>query len=306
MQEGILVLLSSYNGERYIEKQILSILEQKMDCRVNIRIRDDGSNDNTCDIIEKLIEKHPERIELIKGENIGYNRSFFELLRSASGYRYYAISDQDDIWLENKLQVAVEWLEKEEYERPLLYASTSYLVGEDMVPYGTTRKKTRKFTIYNTIIQNICPGHTQVFNNALLSMLKEDIDISQIYVYDSWITNVAMLYGKILFNNESYTLYRQHQKNQLGYGKGFIGRVLSSVKRTNTGDGRKYRNQIKYFVLKNRDELYQKGFLDELNMFLSSVSRMRRIRYMFCGKLYRQSRVESIAFYIAILFGKFQ
>lgn len=305
MKEGILVLLSSYNGEAYIESQIMSIINQKINCEVNIRIRDDGSCDNTCIIIEKLMEQYPERIELIRGDNIGYNKSFFELFNNTSGYKYYAISDQDDIWLENKLQVALEWMNKEDYEQPLLYASTSYLVKDDMIPYGTTRKKIREFSVYNTIIQNICPGHTQVMNNSLLDLLKNDIDTSQIYVYDSWITNMAMLYGKILFNNKPYTLYRQHLKNQLGYGKGMLGQVMSSVKRTQKGDSKKYKKQIQYFFEKNRTMLEEKGFFDELYKFLDSEKVIDRVKYMFTGKLYRQKKIESLAFYIANVLGKF-
>ena len=305
MQEGILVLLSSYNGEKYIKDQILSILNQEIDCRVDIRIRDDGSKDNTCKIIEELIKEYPEKIELIRGENIGYNQSFFELIKGAEGYRYYSISDQDDVWLKNKLQVAKEWLDNDKEDIPLLYASTSYLVYDDMKPYGTTRKKIREFSIYNTIIQNICPGHAQVFNNELLKLLQEDIDVSKIYVYDSWITNVAMLYGKILFNNESYTLYRQHQKNQLGYGKGMVGQLLSSFKRVKIDDGKKYRIQINYYYCKYLDDLKKEGCSNEIYKYISKKSILQRLMYVFEGKLFRQRRIESIAFYVAYLIGKY-
>ena len=305
MQEGILVLLSSYNGEKYIKDQIMSILNQEIDCRVDIRIRDDGSNDNTCEIVEELIKEYPERIELIRGENIGYNGSFFDLIKGANGYRYYSISDQDDVWLKNKLQVAKEWLDKEKEDIPLLYASTSYLVYDDMKPYGTTRKKVREFTIYNTIIQNICPGHAQVFNNKLLDLLQVDIDVSKIYVYDSWITNIAMLYGKVLFNNESYTLYRQHQKNQLGYGKGVLGQILSSMKRIKSGEGKKYRIQIGYYIICNQIELKQKGVFTELNKYYTSTGILERMKFVFVGKLFRQKKIESIAFYLANIFGQF-
>ncbi|MBP3339457.1 MAG: glycosyltransferase [Lachnospiraceae bacterium] len=305
MQEGILVLLSSYNGEKYIKEQILSIINQKIDCKVDIRIRDDGSGDNTCKVVEELIEQYPDRIQLIRGENVGYNKSFFELIKGANGYKYYSISDQDDVWKEDKLDVAKEWLDKETDDIPLLYASTSYLVYDDLVPYGTTRKKVREFSIYNTIIQNICPGHTQVFNNKLLGLLQVDIDTSKIYVYDSWITNVAMLYGKILFNNESYTYYRQHRANQLGYGKGVIGQLLSSAKRTKTNDGGKYRRQIEYFSQLNEKELRKKDYLYEINKFVNSKVFFKRVGYAFVGKLYRQKKIESVAFYVANIIGKF-
>lgn len=303
MQEGILVLLSSYNGEKYIKDQILSILNQEIDCKVDIRIRDDGSKDNTCEIVEELIVEYPERIQLIRGENIGYNGSFFELIKGAEGYKYYSISDQDDVWLKNKLQVAKAWLDKEKSDIPLLYASTSYLVYDDMKPYGNTRKKLREFSIYNTIIQNICPGHAQVFNNELLKLLQEDIDVSQIYVYDSWITNVAMLYGKILFNNESFTLYRQHQKNQLGYGKGVFGRLMSSMNRTKTNDGKKYRKQITYLYEKYKDKFMEIEASKEIERFINSNRFVTRIGYLFFGKLHRQKRFETVAFYLAVCMG---
>ena len=305
MEDGILVLLSSYNGEKYIKEQILSIINQEIDCRVDIRIRDDGSKDNTCKIIEELIKEYPKRIELIRGENIGYNRSFFELINGAGGYKYYSISDQDDVWLKNKLQVAKEWLDNDKEEVPILYASTSYLVYDDLKPYGTTRKKVRELSIYNTIIQNICPGHAQVFDNKLLALLQRDMDVSKIYVYDSWITNVAMLYGKILFNNESYTLYRQHNKNQLGYGKGIIGQLKSSMNRVKINDGAKYRTQIIYFVDFFGDKMKELKFNQEIGKFLNSKSFFQRIKYMCVGKLYRQKKIESVAFYVANILGKF-
>ena len=305
MQEGILVLLSSYNGEKYIKDQILSIINQKIDCKVDIRIRDDGSSDNTCKVIEELIEQYPDSIQLIKGENVGYNKSFFELIKGANGYKYYSISDQDDVWLENKLQVAKEWLDNEMDDIPLLYASTSFLVYDDLKPYGTTRKKIREFSIYNTIIQNICPGHAQVFNNKLLELLQEDIDVSKIYVYDSWITNVAMLYGKILFNNESYTYYRQHRANQLGYGKGVFGQLMSSAKRTNNNDGSKYRRQIESFLCIYNEKLTETGCFNEIAKFVNNKTFIQKFKYAFVGKLYRQKRIETIAFYLAVCCGSF-
>lgn len=305
IENKILVLMSSYNGEKYIKKQIESIMEQRNIANLVLRIRDDGSKDSTCEIIKDLQRNYPGKIELIEGENLGYNASFFELINGAKDFDYYSISDQDDVWLPSKLEVAVKALEKNDAKLPLLYASTSYLVYDDLKPYGQTRNKSREFTIYNTIIQNICPGHTQVFNNALLELIKGDLDFSRVYVYDSWITNVAMLYGKIIFNKSSYTLYRQHKGNQLGSGTGRIGQLLASAKRTETGDGFKYRHQIEYFVEKNKDELSKKGFYREINNFISAQTLTRKILYALKGKLYRQKKIETVAFYAAVILGKY-
>lgn len=305
IKKKILVLMSSYNGEKYIKKQIESIMEQRNISDLVLRIRDDGSKDETCNIIRDLQKIYPGKIELIEGKNVGYNASFFELINGAEGYDYYSISDQDDVWLPAKLSVAIKALEENDVNTPLLYASTSYLVYDDLKPYGQTRNKSRKFTIYNTIIQNICPGHTQVFNNALLSLIQGDLDTSRVYVYDSWITNVAMLYGKIVFNKSSYTLYRQHKGNQLGSGTGKIGQLLASAKRTGTGDGLKYRHQIEYFAEKYKNKLSEEGYYKEIAKFISSKSLLSKIKYALTGKMYRQKRIETVAFYAAVILGKY-
>lgn len=302
---SILVMMSAYNGQKYIKEQIDSIMNQKVDAELKLIVRDDGSSDNTCSEIEKLKLDYPGRIELIKGENKGYNGSFFELINTAKDYDFYSFSDQDDVWIENKLQTAISMLTNENMSAPLLYASTSFLVEDDLVPYGTTRKKEREFSIYNTIIQNICPGHTQVMNTELLTLLKEKIDTKRVYVYDSWICNMAMLYGKIVFDNESHTYYRQHRANQLGYGKGRIGQLLTSIKHGDSGDGVKYRGQIKYFLEKNEKALIKQGLHKEINKFISSKSILQKIRYSFTGKLYRQKKIETIVFYLAVILGKF-
>ena len=213
----ILVLLSAYNGEKYISAQIESILHQKIEHQVDLLIRDDGSNDDTLNILQEYETKYPDRIKVVEGKNIGYIKSFFWLIQEANGYDYYSLSDQDDVWLDNKLDIAVKYLEQEDSKIPLLYASTSYLVHDDLIPFGTTQKKKREITFYNTIIQNFLPGHEQVMNQALLDELKKPINYAKIYVYDSWITNVAMVKGKIIFNNDSRLLTKWYLKVSIAF-----------------------------------------------------------------------------------------
>lgn len=304
--KNILVMMSAYNGEKYIEDQIKSILEQTIGIQVHLRIRDDGSNDDTIRVIQRAADKYGDRIEVIKGENIGYNASFFALINGADGYDYYALSDQDDIWLPSKLEAAIKALECEDVNMPLLYASTSFLVDDSLVPYGQTRRKQRPFTIYNTAIQNICPGHTQVFNNALLKIIQdEDVDGDRVYVYDSWITSHAVLYGKVIFNNSSFTYYRQHKGNELGSGVGKFGQLMASIRRDASGDGHKYRKQVEYLVEKNERELKKKGYYDELKAFIDARQIIDKVRYIVKSRLYRQSSVETFIFYLAVLIGKY-
>lgn len=306
MKKQVLVLLSAYQGERYLREQIESILRQKTECSVTLRIRDDGSRDATVNVIRAAMERYPGRIELVSGEHIGGNAGFFRLLDGAAGYDYYAISDQDDLWLPDKLETACAALEREDPNLPLLYASVSWLAsGDALKRYGTTRPRRRPLHPYNTLIQNICPGHTQVMNNALLRLVQRETDVSRIYVYDAWIANLAMLYGKVLFDNRPHTLYRQHGGNQMGTGSGALGKLLRSAERAREGDGLRYREQIAYFAEVHRAELARQGLLGEVEAFLNSRTPWERLRYILRSRLYRQSAAETAAFRLAVLLGKF-
>ena len=299
-------MMSTYNGEKHLSEQIESILNQNTTYEIHIRIRDDGSKDSTVEIAEKYARSYPDQIEIIRGENLGYNGSFFYLIRSAEGFDYYSISDQDDVWLEDKLQVACDRIDEVEEDVPVLYSSTSYLVHDDLIPYGTTRKKIRDLSLYNTIIQNICPGHAQVMNNKLIELLKDEIDTSRIYVYDSWIQNVANLFGRIIFDNEPHTYYRQYEGNQLGSGVGIVGQLLSSTKRTKNNDGNKYREQIQYFYERYKDSFTDKNaFWEEVYNFLSKKSFGSRVSNIFKTKFHRQSKLETFAWKIAVILGKY-
>ena len=98
------VMMSTYNGERFVGEQLRSILSQlPRDARV--LVRDDGSSDATVSIINSF---NDERVNVSVGRNVGFARSFFELLKQAPrGWDMYMLSDQDDIWLPEKVAPCV-------------------------------------------------------------------------------------------------------------------------------------------------------------------------------------------------------
>lgn len=302
----VLVLLSTYNGEKFLNSQLDSILNQKTTHKVDLLIRDDGSTDTTLDILTLYQKKYPDRITLIKGKNIGYNKSFFELINLADNYDFYALSDQDDIWLENKIETALEWLMKEDQLIPLLYGAPSYLVYDDLKPYGTTQMQKRKITFKNTIIQNFLPGHEQVMNQLLLNELKKNIDLSKIYVHDSWITNVAMVKGKVIFNNTPFVFYRQHKDNAIGYGNGYFSWIKERVRRIIKSDNKKYAIQINYFYEMYSHYLDEKDY-NELHSFIKNNKNFfSRCKYILTSKLYRQTHFQTFLFKILYLLGGYK
>lgn len=302
----IVVLLSTYNGEKYLKQQIDSILNQKSFHQIELRVRDDGSTDGTIQILQSYIEKYPERVQVYFRENIGYINSFFELIREADGYDYYALSDQDDIWMEDKLEIAIEACEAEEYAGPLLYGSSSFLVNDRLEIMGETQKNLKGITWDNLLIQNFFPGHTQVFNDALCKILKAEVDCSKIYVHDFWITYMAFLHGKAIFDNQSHTYYRQHGTNTVGFGKNSVEWVVERLKRIGNSDNKKIAAQIGY-LYDTCAEYMDEELKGKVGAFVHSQSSLwRRISYLRKTKLYRQKDFETILFKILYLLGGYK
>ena len=300
--DSILVMMSTYNGEKYLRQQLDSIENQKLNIDLHILIRDDGSSDSTVNIIKEYQNKYGN-IELITGENIGCNASFFYLLEKADKYTYYAISDQDDVWFSNKLQVGIDEIKKVKEDIPTLYGGCSYIVDDNMKIYGETQKKKKEIKLTNSVIQNFTPGHSQIMNYKLMNLLKQDtIDISKIYVYDYWITNIAILYGKLIFNNEPYTYYRMHKNNTVGYGSNIFSFLKERLKRFKKNDGKKIYNQITYFYEKNEANIPELEKKEIYKFIKYNTNIINRIRFIFTTK---QRRIETLFFKIAYLLKKY-
>ena len=161
--DKVQVLLSTYNGEKYIKEQIESILNQK-EVEIALLIRDDGSTDKTIQILEELAMNN-ENITVYKDENLGPARSFMDLIEKSDEYDYYAFSDQDDVWKPKKLISAINKL-KEYNNTPALYMSALEIVDTNL-KYIETKKVEGNFTLEGEIIKNFATGCTQVFNKNL-------------------------------------------------------------------------------------------------------------------------------------------
>ena len=129
----ICVMLSSYNGEKYIKEQIDSILAQKIDGEMILLVRDDGSTDETKQILNEYRSKY-NNISWYTGDNLKAAKSFWDLVNSAPDADYYAFCDQDDVWYPDKLVRAINALEKEAI--PALYASNVVVVDQNLNSIG--------------------------------------------------------------------------------------------------------------------------------------------------------------------------
>lgn len=240
------VLMSTYNGEKYIQEQIDSILKQK-DVEVKLLIRDDGSRDNTSSICREYEEKHPN-ISFYQGANIGVGRSFMELLKNAPEAEYYSFADQDDVWLEDKLKRAVSIIQEAETKDvsekigegypitsdyligrillvsenkvPILYGSNQMKVDENLNATGLRFKNTPKCDFLSSLSTNVIYGCTMVMNRKLREICVNIANPSEKVLrrknHDGWSLYIAYIVGIFVYDSESHILYREHANQVVG------------------------------------------------------------------------------------------
>ncbi len=299
----IQILLSTYNGEKYLREQLDSYIRLNNFNEIKVLIRDDGSSDGTVEILKEYERKYG--FELILGKNIGLADSMFELMKCCdTDCEYFSFSDQDDVWLPHKLERAVQALDKENNNTPLLYASCSSLTDRDLNIFGQTAAPKRGVSFYNAMIQNVCPGHAQVCNRKMLELIRSHYS-DKIYMIDFWFYMVSTALGKVIFDPECTTLYRQHGKNTLGYETNFIKKNIQRIKRWRNQEAK--RNIIMLHDLyKVYSDLLPKEYTEELKAFFSMQhSFFSRLRYAFKTKAYRQAGYENLIFRFMYLIGKY-
>ena len=213
----VAVLMSTYNGERFLRQQIDTILDQE-NVAVDLYIRDDGSTDTTKDIVEEYQRNH-KNIVFIKGKNAGVGNSFMKLLYSVPDrYDYYAFSDQDDIWKSDKLAKAIVAIQK---SGCCLYGSNQECVDAEGNTMGLRYDDYRKINLkpFEIMCRNDIAGCTFVFTRDLYELLKErrpSNDLLKLRIHDVWVAMVASVVGEIYYDEESHMMYRQHDQNVVG------------------------------------------------------------------------------------------
>ncbi len=209
----VAVLLSSYNGEKYIAKQIESIFIQK-NVDVTLFVSDDCSTDSTLEIVKKLSNKY--KIIYSKNKtNKNFTYNFLDLIYAhlADEFDYFAIADQDDFWLDDKLISGINMLVENNAH---FYCSNLTLVDEKLKnPLPMNKFKIKHHELSHYLLENIATGCTVIFDKDYASILKKHYP-KNIYLHDYWLFLVALATSKFVYDNNSHILYRQHGHNQIG------------------------------------------------------------------------------------------
>ena len=223
----VAVCMATYNGKKYLPEQIDSILNQTYTNSI-LFIRDDDSTDGTVDVLREYRNKNPERIILLENYSNGIKgaKNNFALLlkyiKENYSFQYFMFSDQDDVWLPNKIEKTMLEMKKCNNSVPVLIHTDLRVVDEDLQTLGDSFIKYRALNpevkdLNHLLAQNNATGCTMLWNKALNDLIS--MEDERVVMHDWWFVLTACCFGEIVFLNESTILYRQHGGNVVGATK---------------------------------------------------------------------------------------
>lgn len=311
----ITILLATYNGEKYLEDQLQSLLNQTYS-DWQLVIRDDNSSDNTPAILERYQREHPDKITIIpnNGINLGSVLNFNALLTFAQDAEYIMLCDQDDKWMPDKIEdtlTAMLQLEAQHSSAQPLMIFTDFLYVDEQLQMIPSKKDFHIAQLFpvrfaHLLAQNHIYGCTMMINKALTRMVlpipKEAEN------HDHWIALVASVFGSIQYVNKQTILYRQHNRNISGshdnssFKKRFR-RIFMEGKNFKDAGARYTMMQVfrnRYYTI--MDNKHQQT-LDDFLAFYTNKSPMQVWKNIKNG-MRSQTMHQSLLFYITVFLKK--
>lgn len=297
----VTVIMSSYNGALFIERQIKSIYNQK-DVSINCFIRDDGSSDNTLQILTELQKKYAN-LSFIVGDNVGWEKSFLIALSLAPQADYYAFADQDDVWFDNKIINGLNQLAQYPDNEVVMFHCNKISVNRDLTPLSHQIKRlSRPINRQNAVVQEYAQGCSIIFNNAAKNLLTRRLPIEKI-AHDFWVGLVCFMFGHVIYDCNPYFYHINYGNNASGEG-----RLLKSWQKR----WRMFWGTKNVYYLPSSDLLsdaYVDLLTDEDKIFLQQTLDYKtnirsKLNLLFSLKFRRASLLGTLSLKCAILFNR--
>jgi glycosyltransferase involved in cell wall biosynthesis len=202
----ISVCLATYNGERFLAEQLQSICDQTFS-DFELVVSDDGSIDRTATILETFAARDPRIRILPAQERLGFQKNFERAIAAGTG-RYIAPSDQDDIWLPEKLELSLRYLRDRNVA--MVYCDSAFIDGSGNRLGGTLLDSIRHFEGTDPLMFafiNCASGHAMLFDRAILA---HALPFPEKPVYDWYLAAIAAAAGGVAVLKVGLVLYRQH------------------------------------------------------------------------------------------------
>lgn len=307
--KSVLIMLSTYNGERFLCEQLDSIYAQE-GVDIHVLVRDDGSKDSTIDILKKYSSKLG-RMTILEEKNVGAALSFYNLMKYAyenfSNYDYYAFSDQDDVWMPLKLYTSVSELEQSGNKYKLFYGHVTP-VNSEMQPLTASVVKISNCLQAN-IISNRSLGCTQVMNFGLLEKAIRIWDYiskadrkSFVPLHDAWTALIAYAFSGHVVIGESQMYYRQHEQNVIGYGGSFWRRQMARVRRFMSNKRTPSSLCQLFLLIFNDAPVHNLKIIERVANYNKSF--FKRISLAITPSIYKYGIIENIGTFFVVILGK--
>ena len=287
----VVILLSTYNGEKYLKSCISSIINQK-GVEIKILVRDDGSTDSSYEILEELRD---ERINLSSSRcHYGVVNSYKKLLEESidEEFEFLAFADQDDIWLPNKINDAIQKLNK---ERKDLYSSARIVLKNDKIQGLIPKKKQDNLNLISNLFENYSANCTMVMTRLFAEKIVEENFLSNSPSVDHTLMQYALIQDAAIFDSKSQILYRLHSKNDIGISSHF--NLLSRYEAIKV-----YRRQLQFLLNLKGNEAFKKNphFAQ-----IQELSKSKKEKFLALKNTkFRTNKIENLLVKIYLYFSK--
>ena len=297
--------MTSFNGEKFIRQQLESIFSQTFK-NWQLIISDDGSTDKTKEIILEYQKIWGEKIQLRNGPQKGFAENFLSLACDKTLITdFYAFCDQDDVWLPQKLEVAINqinnaWLNNE----PYLYCGRTVYVDEQLIAIGQSTLFKQPPSFDNALVQSIAGGNTMIFNRAS-KLVIETVGMVPTPSHDWWLyLLISGAGGKVFYDRTPLLLYRQHGNSIVGENTSFFNKFKRLLKLVDGGFKKWTDSNIK--CLQMAEDLLTHKAKESLSILINirQLSFFKKIKNMKLFRYYRQSSFQNLILKIAFLMNK--
>ena len=291
----IAILMCTKNGAAFLGDQLKSIADQTHENWVLI-VSDDGSTDATKEILESFAGIQAQEIVLMNGPGKGVCANFLSLATDRRiDADYFAFSDQDDIWHQDKLRRALAWLGGVSNDTPALYCGRTELMSIDGQSYSLSPLFTRPPAFRNALVQNLAGGNTMVFNRAAKRIV-EAAGTSEVVLHDWWLYMLVSAAGGVVYYDPQPSIkYRQHSNNLIGSNLGWRARTVR-IRMMLSGRFRDWNETNITALQRLPDDLILQCNRQIVELFAKarSASLLKRLGYLKQAGVYRQTLLGNL------------
>jgi hypothetical protein len=302
--EPVAILLSSYNGERFLREQLDSLLQQTH-ANTRVLVRDDGSTDGTRAILDSYARRHGN-IAVTYGDNWRHVKSFFWLLDHAPiDAAYFCFCDQDDVWEADKVARGIRALDG--IATPAMVFTNVQVVDAALRPLMMDSNRAPRGTAFeNSLVQNIATGCTLMLNAAAAAVLRgKQVRHGELIQHDWWVYQVISAIGKAVYDPCPTVRYRQHDKNVVGQRGGWRA-WAGRIRRQLDPSRQRLQRQAAELLRVHGGELppAKLRVLEEFVRRSASPSWIERSCYALRAPLYRQQALDDFIMRLLIAAGR--